>query len=248
HISIMVVFFNLLFRPVVLLPRGHIILNIVMIIAIWGYACVVGLSESVLRSAAMFMVLQIAWALGELYSGINGLCVAVLGCVIVSPTILYSVGFQLSVIAVASIFLWGLPLYYRFFGGGGALISALCISACCCVATMPIVSYIFGYVPILGVVFSPLYILCMAVIIAVGMTWIIFPLGIFDAPLRLIIESVALILEGSVDWVASKSWGFVEWQMSLTQLILIYLIYIVITLLVWWNKNEKKRKKSNINL
>ncbi len=239
HISIIVVLLNVLFRPVVLLPRGNVILSILMIVFIWGYGCVVGLSASVVRSVVMFSVLQLVWAFGSSYDGMNGLCLAVFGCVVVSPAILHSVGFQLSVLAVASIFLWGLPLYRRFFGGGGFLVSMLSISLCCSVATMPIVSHVFGYIPILGILFSPLFIFCTTAIIAVGSAWIIFPLGIFAAPLRLIVESAVMILEGSVEWVSRQGWGYVEWRASTLQLILIYLIYIVITLLVWSKENRE---------
>lgn len=240
HISIIVMLLSLLLRPIVLLGRGHIFINVVMIALIWIYAGVVGFSQSVVRSAVMFSVLQVAWASGVYYSGLNGLCVAVLGCAVVSPEILYSVGFQLSVVAVASIFLWGLPLYYRFFGGGGALVSAFCISFCCGVATMPIISYIFGYIPILGILFSPLFVLCTTVIVAVGIVWIIFVSGVWDAPLRLIIEAAAMILEGSVGWVAEKDWGSVEWRASDLQITLIYLIYIIITFIVWNKKSQSK--------
>lgn len=238
HISIIFLLLNILLMPIAALPRGHIIKNLVIVVLIWGYGGIVGFSPSVVRSAVMFSLFQVAWVVGRPYSGMNALLFAVLVGVAIAPDMLYSVGFQLSVVGVASIFLWGLPLYYRFFGGGGALVSTLCIGFGCAVATMPIVSHAFGYVPLLGVVLSPLFILCTFIIVSCGVVWIVLPIGVFAPIVRFVVEVSAMLLDNSARWVAQQEWGAVEWRASGVYILLIYLVYIVITMLVWLKKDE----------
>lgn len=244
HISVVMIFINLFLIPIVALPRGHIIRNILAVVLIWIYGSIVGLSPSVVRSVIMFSLLQLAWARGESYSGMNALLVAIIGGVVLSPDMLYSVGFQLSVLAVASIFLWGLPLYRNLFGGGGFIVSSLCICFGCSVATMPIVSHTWGYIPMLGILVGPLFILCSGVIITLGVAWIVLPLGLFSSVVRLFIEVASMIQERGVEWVASQEWGVIVWRATYFQLFVIYLIYIVITLLFWGVNNDNNDKKS----
>ncbi len=238
HLSVIFLLLNILLMPIAALPRGHIIKGLVIIVLVWAYGAIVGFTPSVVRSVLMFSLFQLAWVWGRAYSGMNALLLAVLIGVGIAPEMLYSVGFQLSVVSVASIFLWGLPLYYRFFGGGGAFVLALCIGFGCSVATMPIASHVFGYVPLLGVFFSPLFVLCAFVIVSCGVVWIVLPLGILAPIVRFVMEVAAMLLDNTARWVAHKGWGAVEWRASWVDVLLIYLIYIVITLLVWSKKDE----------
>ncbi len=238
HISIIFMLLNIILMPIAALPRGHILKSLLVVALIWGYGGVVGFTPSVVRSAVMFSLFQMAWVWGRPYSGMNALLFTVLVGVAVAPEMLYSVGFQMSVVSVASIFLWGLPLYRRFFGGGGVLISALCIGFGCSMATMPIVSHAFGYFPLLGVLFSPLFVLCAFVIVACSVVWVLIPFSIFAPVVRFVVEVAAMLLDNSAWWVAQQGWGAVDWRVSRVEIIFIYLIYIVITLLVWLKKDD----------
>ncbi len=233
HISIIFIALNIMLLPLVLLPRGHIVRNVAIIILIWAYALIVGLSPSVLRSVVMFTLLQLSFATGHPYNGINAILFTILVAVAASPAILYSVGFQLSVVAISAIYLWALPLYYRLFGGGGVLVSALCIGFACSVATLPIVSYYFGYVALLSAPLSPLFILTAFIIVSCGALWIALPFGFVAPVLRFAIDSAVMVQERTVEWIAHVEWGSVMWRASEIELWGAYLIYAIITILVW---------------
>ncbi|MFR9603211.1 MAG: ComEC/Rec2 family competence protein, partial [Rikenellaceae bacterium] len=111
HLTVIFLLLNFMLLPLVLLPRGHIIRGVVIVGIMWFYAAVVGFSPSVVRSVVMFSVLQAAWSMGRQYNKLNSLLLALLVGVVYSPMLLYSVGSQLSVISVAAILLWGMPLY-----------------------------------------------------------------------------------------------------------------------------------------
>ncbi len=244
HLSIIFIFLNIILLPILLLRYGHIIRNILVVLLIWGYAWMVGMSPSVVRGAIMFSVIHGAWALGRQYGGLNVLMLAIIVVAIFTPSMLYNIGFQLSVISIIAIYVWALPIYYRFFGGGGFIIATLCISAACSVATLPLVSYIFGYVPILGIGFSPLFIFTSFVIIACGAVWIVLPVGIFSPIIRFVVESVAMIQERTVEWIAGVEWGYIEWRMTELQLVIVYLIYATLTLLICTRLESEQQPRS----
>ncbi len=244
HLSIIFIFINIILLPILLLRYGHIIRNILVVVLIWGYAYVVGMGPSVVRGAIMFSVVQGAWALGRHYGGLNVLMFAIIVVTIFAPTMLYNIGFQLSAIAIAAIYLWALPLYYRLFGGGGFIISALCIGVACSVATLPLVSYIFGYIPVLGVGFSPLFIATSSVIIICGAIWIVLPAEIFSPIIRFVVESMAMIQERTVEWIAGVEWGYIEWRIDEVQMLIIYLIYATLTLIIYTHLESEQQPRS----
>lgn len=240
HISVIFMFVNILLLPLVLLARGHIVRNILVVLLIWLYAAFVGFSPSVTRSAIMFSVLQFSWVTGRPYSGVNALLFTLFAAVVVEPTLIYSLGFQLSVVAVAAIFFWAMPLYYRLFSGGGFLVGALCIGVACGVATMPLVSHTFGYVALLGVAFSPVFVVTSFLIITFGVVWLLFPFEVISPIVRFFVEMGAMIQERGVEAIAGREWGVLDYRLPIKDLYLIYLIFIVITMIVWSRPSGEK--------
>ncbi len=104
HVGLIALFFSILLFPLHL--SGHRYLkNIVIIITLWLFAIMTGLSPSVVRAVIMATLFLIGNMLQRRQSAINSLCFAALAILLVSPSSLYSIGFQLSFIAVAAIVL-----------------------------------------------------------------------------------------------------------------------------------------------
>lgn len=87
--------------------------QVVIVLGIWAFAFLTGLSPSVVRSATMISVFSLFSVTGRRRSPINLLCFTAMVMLLVNPATLYDVGFQLSFTAVLSILLW-LPLIERF--------------------------------------------------------------------------------------------------------------------------------------
>jgi len=85
-----------------------------IIILIWSFALLTGLSPSVLRAATMFSFLEIGNSLGGRRSSKDAVLVSGLALLIYDPILLYQVGFQLSYMAVMAI-LWIQPWLYSFY-------------------------------------------------------------------------------------------------------------------------------------
>jgi competence protein ComEC len=83
-------------------------------LAIVGFVVVARPQPSVLRAAAMGLVVVIALATGRRRRALPALCAAVLVLVYVDPTLARSVGFALSVLATGALLLLAPPLRERF--------------------------------------------------------------------------------------------------------------------------------------
>ena len=101
HIGILLLFLNVLFKPV---KRKSSTLFLVLTIGIlWFYALLTGFSASVLRAVIMFSFLQIGLQSKRQTNIYNSLFLAALVMLLINPDYLYQVGFQMSFAAVLAI-------------------------------------------------------------------------------------------------------------------------------------------------
>lgn len=88
---------------------------ILALLIVWIYSALTGLSASVVRSAVMFTVLAGSTLLGKNYNGFNSLALSAVLILVWNPHFLYDIGFQLSYLAMAGIFLFNKPLSVLFY-------------------------------------------------------------------------------------------------------------------------------------
>ncbi len=81
------------------------VLSVVIIAAMWGYALLTGLTPSVVRSVIMVTIMQTAYMCYRNPLSLNSVAAAAFLILMVRPTDLYSVSFQLSFAAVTAILL-----------------------------------------------------------------------------------------------------------------------------------------------
>lgn len=82
---------------------------------VWIYSALTGLSASVVRSAVMFTVLAGSTLTGKSYNGFNSLALSAVLILAWEPHFLYDIGFQLTYLAMAGIFLFSKPLTALFY-------------------------------------------------------------------------------------------------------------------------------------
>ena len=104
HVGIMFLMLNFLFGFMDKRGRKYQIAKAVVIIAfIWFYACLTGLSPSVLRSAMMFSMIQFGKVLTKNVNTYNIIFASALLLMLFNPFIITEVGFRLSYLAVIGI-------------------------------------------------------------------------------------------------------------------------------------------------
>lgn len=119
---------------------------------LWGYAFVTGLSPSVLRAVAMFSVALIAGPIQRKPNALNTLGVSAFVLLLLQPSMILSVGFQLSYAAVLGIIVF-YPVLNRLRGKQkGRLTRWLwqmtCVSLAAQLLTFPLTLYYFHQFPL----------------------------------------------------------------------------------------------------
>ena len=141
-------------------PRSAIVL-----IAIGGYALFAGASPSVLRAAVMATVVLMARESGRSGSAAAGLSLTVAGMLLIEPSTINDVGFQLSAVATAGLLVWGTRTKAWLEGRlpkrtPGWLMESLAVSTAAQAATLPIVLFHFGTLslvaPLANLLIAPL--------------------------------------------------------------------------------------------
>jgi len=103
HVGIVYIIFNYLLIFLDKFRSGRFIKMILLLLILWFYALLTGLSPSVLRSAAMFSFVVIASSRRYNINIFNTLAVSCFVLLLYSPYLLMDVGFQLSYLAVLGI-------------------------------------------------------------------------------------------------------------------------------------------------
>ncbi len=128
-----------------MLQRGNrqkrVFVQVVLVVAIWAFALLVGMPLSVVRSALMISIFALFSLGNRPHLSVNLLALAAIIILLVSPQALFDIGFQLSFLSVFSILLF-MPLMAR--GRTNTLFSCLGVSVAAQIGTAPLVAYYFG--------------------------------------------------------------------------------------------------------
>ncbi len=103
HVGIIYLVLSFLLKPLVRFRYGNWFRAGLCIVLLWFYALLAGWSPSVLRAALMFTTIIIAQAWGRQSNIFNTLAVSAFILLCINPLLIFSVGFQLSYLAVAGI-------------------------------------------------------------------------------------------------------------------------------------------------
>ena len=134
--------FNLLFRN----KKYQRLQAIIILIVLWSYAFITGLSPSVLRAVWMFSFIVIANLKLSHPNVYNTLAASAFFILVMNPNYLFHVGFQLSYIAVLGI-VSIYPLLYRLLKSNNRFLNAVwgltVVSIAAQISTFPIALYYF---------------------------------------------------------------------------------------------------------
>ena len=183
--------------------------ELLIVLLLWGFAFVAGLSPSVVRAAVLFTLVSIGRSMHQDASGVSSLSFAAIVMLLFSPHLLFDVSFQLSFAAVFSILLLAPPLQHLFgLERRGWLFSyvanLLILSVVAQVGTLPFVWYYFGVFPLYflltNMVVVPLAFLLMSLSVIV---WILSFLPFLQWPFVMLLKFVVGFMNGCVTLIAS---------------------------------------------
>lgn len=169
------------------------------------YALVTGLPPSVQRAALMCMVLVTAEVAGRKHYPMNTLAFSALIILLLDPCALYDVGFQLSYLAMAGIFLLYQPIFDIVNTTNSLIrfvwqVSALALAAQ--IATFPLSFFYFHQFPTYFWLVNPLVVVFTNILLPAALVLLLIsPVGI--SWLAWVAGQVVTLSAGLTDWSAS---------------------------------------------
>jgi len=103
HVGVILYVLNLLFKRLDYLRHGKLIKTILIVLLLWSFAVIAGLSASVTRAVMMFSVVAIGMNLKRPANIYNTLVISMFFLLLFKPMFLFDVGFQMSYLAVLAI-------------------------------------------------------------------------------------------------------------------------------------------------
>lgn len=114
HVGIIMLLLNWILKPLTYFRHGNVARTILVLVFIWSFAVVAGLSPSVCRAVTMFTAVTIAINFKRANNIYNTLAVSAFILLLFKPNFLFEVGFQMSYLAVLGIVSIQ-PLLYNFW-------------------------------------------------------------------------------------------------------------------------------------
>lgn len=235
HIGILLLLLQFLLRPIEQLPFGRYLKLGLIVILLWTFAFLAGLSASVVRAVTMFSFLAYAESLNRPANKFNILALSMFFILLIKPTYLFHVGFQMSYAAVFAI-LWVYPLMQRFWFPKNRITKyiwqLLSVSVAAQLGVLPISLFYFHQFPGLFFVANLIIIPFLGIILAFGIIVIVLSLfNILPTFVSKIYSEIIRYMNALVEWIAQQE-AFIFRNISFDALQL-FLLYTIIILAIY---------------
>lgn len=151
HAGIIFFILSFLFKPLERLNAwGVVVKALLVILGMWFYAFITGLTPSVTRASFMFSLMQLALVVGRKPKVFNNIFASAFFMLLFDPLLIMSVGFQLSYTAVLGIVYFHQKISYWFVPSTkimGYFWSLLAVSLAAQIVTFPISVFYFHQFP-----------------------------------------------------------------------------------------------------
>lgn len=216
---------------------------VLILLFLWFYALLTGLSPSVLRASVMFSFIVIGKTLNRNVNIYNSIAASAMLLLLINPLMLFDVGFQLSYLAVIGIVYYYPIIYKTLYVKNKILdkiwaLTAVGISAQ--ITTFPLSLYYFHQFPtyflLTGLIVIPLS------SFIIYLTILLFFVSYFEAISMLVSKALIFLVD-----IINKTTFFIEnlpgavitdIKFNFVQVVICYLLIIVITIYI----NNKKIK------
>ena len=243
HIGIIAFLLLFLFEQ---FPRvlSSLTAHILVVIILWIYAILTGLSPSVTRAVLMFSLLILSRLATGQYDPVNILFFSAFIVVSFDPLVIYDIGFQLSYLAVLGIFIF----QHRFVALIPFRSKALnwfwqgtCIGISAQLATAPLSLYYFHQFPNYFVLSNLGIMLISAILMFTSIIYVVtYQLNFLKVVLLFVLSILISILIQFIAWIDGLPWSVARgFELHFVQ-ILIYFLAILFLL------NYKKSKWSRL--
>ena len=239
HIGFILLFVTFLLKPFPNTRRGSFIKLIIILASLASFGLIAGLAPSVLRSVTMFSFVAIGMYLRRSTNIFHTLLVSMLLILLVQPSFLFDVGFQLSYVALFFI-LWLQPLLAQLWTPKNVIVNyfweILTVSFAAQIGAFPLSIYYFHQFPGLFFVTNLVIIPFLSLIMALGV--LVMVLAAFDfVPLFLAksLEWSIFILNKIINSIASVE-QFIIQEIPFNWQLLVSVYLLIFGTIIWFKK------------
>ncbi|MET0760517.1 MAG: ComEC/Rec2 family competence protein [Flavobacterium sp.] len=239
HVGFILLFINFLLKPLPKNNLGNGIRLVTILISLWSFAVIAGLSSSVVRSVTMFSFVAVGMHLKRSTNIFHTLLVSILLILLFQPSFLFDVGFQLSYIALFFI-LWLQPLLSNLWLPQNKVVKyfwdILTVSFAAQIGALPLSIYYFHQFPGLFFVTNLIIIPFLSVIMALGV--FVMVLAVFDYVPTIsvkLLEWSIYFLNKTINWVASFE-QFIIQDIPFNWPMLLSLYTLLFAIIIWFKK------------
>jgi len=150
---------------------------IITILVAWIYASLTGFSPSILRATLMFSILLMGVFLGRRSNSLNGLGLSAFILILIEPSYIFDIGFQLSYLAVIGILIFHGPITKLVFFENKFLRKiweGTSVGLAAQIFTFPLMLYYFGQFPNYFVLSNLVVMIIAGVILGLGILFFTF--------------------------------------------------------------------------
>lgn len=243
HIGFIFLFVAFLLKPIPNSKKGALIKLIIILISLFLFGVLTGLSPSVVRSVTMFSFVAIGQYLRRSSNIYHTLLVSILLILLFQPSFLFDVGFQLSYAALFFI-IWLQPLLANLWKPKNKILNyfwnILTVSFAAQIGTLPLSIYYFHQFPglffITNIIVIPFlgFIMCLGVFVMLlaAFNWVPY------YPAK-ILELSIYFLDKTIGYIASLE-QFVIKNIPLNLPLLISSYLVIITLIITFERRNTK--------
>ncbi len=234
HVGIIMLLLNLLLSPLKRFRKGKIIRLLLIVVLLWVFAFIAGLSASVIRAVAMFTAVSIGLVIERKNSVYKNLIISMLFLLLLNPYYLFEIGFQLSYLAVFFI-VWLQPIVYGLWKPSWKFIDyfwqLFTVSLAAQIGVLPLSLYYFHQFPGLFFVANLIIIPILGFVLGLGIVIIFLGWMRITPPLLLdLFIEIISTMNGVISWIAAqKNFVFQDISFSISLVVGSYLFIVFTT-------------------
>lgn len=244
HIGLLLVLLNMVFKPVTYLKHGKLLASICIILLLWLYAFLVGLSPSVVRAVTMFSLFTVAIYSNRITNTYNTLVLSAFILLICDPYYLFDIGFQMSYAAVFAI-IWIKPLFDRWWQPKNIITKRLwdvfSVTIAAQLGVLPLSLFYFHQFPGLFFISNMVIIPILGVLLGLGIVTLMFAYygWVPGVLFHLFNECVSWLIKFVTFIATQEQFIFEQISFNTWNMITVY-IMIVCGVLLWYSFSCKR--------
>ncbi len=244
HVGLILVFVTFLLRPIPNTKKNALLKLSLVLLSLWGFGILAGLAPSVVRSVTMFSFVAVGMFLRRSVNIYHTLLVSAMLILLVRPSFLFDVGFQLSYIALFFI-VWLQPLLTSIWTPKNKIVNyfweIITVSFAAQLGTFPLSIYYFHQFPGLFFITNLIVIPMLSLILATGVVVMFF--AAFDwvwMPMLQFLEWSIYWLNTIISWVASFE-NFILKDISFSWSLMIASYLLLFSCIIWLKQPNFKK-------